>query len=94
MIRLALLALALVIATPGLPPPPAEAQTQKKAEKKKAEKKKAKSPGKGRAGYTAEERKRIQEYARKVCRQEFGASSTVYRIDYKKLRVICNPPGS
>jgi hypothetical protein len=89
MIRLALLALALVIATPSFPPPMAEAQTKKKAEKKKS-----KSPGKGRAGYSAEERKRIQELARKVCREKTGASSTVYRIDYKKLRVICMPPGS
>jgi len=89
MIRLALLAFAFVIATPGFPPSPAEAQTQKKAEKKKT-----KSPGKGRVGYSAEERKRIQELARKVCREKSGASSTVYRIDYKKLRVICMPPGS
>ncbi len=89
MIRIVLLALALVIATPGLQTPPAEAQTQKKAEKKKA-----KPPGKGRTGYSAEERKRIQELARKVCKQKSGASSTVYRIDYKKLRVICMPPGS
>lgn len=90
MIRLALLALALAVAAPGLAPPSAEAQAQKKVEKKK----KTKSPGKGRSGYSAEERKRIQEIARKVCREKTGASSTVYRIDYKNLRVICMPPGS
>jgi hypothetical protein len=88
MIRLVLLALALVIAAPTFTPPPAEAQTQKKAEKKKSKVKK------GRNDYTAEERAKIMEHARQVCRKSQGAPSTVYRIDYRKMVVYCRTPGS
>jgi hypothetical protein len=90
-IRLSLIALALVFSAVTVGAafvPSAEAQTQKKAEKKKKpEKKKAKR--KGRSDYTAEERKKIMERARKVCRDSQGAPSRVYRIDYQKMVVYC-----
>ena len=64
---------------------------------KKAIKKKAnvvtKKPGKSRNEYTAEQRAKILENARAVCRASFGASSTVYRLDYKKWQVTCVRPG-
>lgn len=53
----------------------------------------ARKPGKGRSEYSAEQRAKIMEHARAVCREKFGASSTVYRVDYKKWRVTCVPPG-
>lgn len=93
--RVLLLVLALVfsLVTVGAAlAPSAEAQTQKKAEKKKPEKKKAKK--KGRNDYTAEERKKIMERAREVCRNYEGAPSKVYRIDYQKMVVYCTPPGA
>lgn len=40
------------------------------------------------------ERAEILEYARKVCRDSFRASSTVNKIDDRKRRVTCLPPGS
>jgi hypothetical protein len=89
MIRLSLFALAfalavsLVTVTPGIAPSAAA------AEKKKPEKKKAKK--KGRNDYTAEERKKIMDRARQVCRESEGAPSRVYRIDYKKMVVYCMP---
>lgn len=49
--------------------------------------------GKGHDGYTAEERAKILESARQVCKKNYGAPSTVYRVDYKKLRVTCVRPG-
>ena len=95
MIRLSLLAVALAFSAVTLEAafaPSAEAQTHKQAEKKKPEKKKAKK--KGRNDYTAEERKKIMERARKVCRDNEGAPSRVYRIDYQKQLVYCMPPGA
>jgi hypothetical protein len=89
------LALTLVMAQPGLSlTTTAFAAETKKKPQKKTQKKKDSSPGKGRSGYSAEERKRIMENARKVCREKTGASATVYRIDYQKMRVWCMPPGS
>ena len=94
MIRLTLLALALVIAEPSFSLSIADAAEPQKKNQKKVQKKKDKSSGKGRDGYTAEERKRILENARRVCREKSGASSTVCSIDYKKMRVLCMPPGA
>ena len=70
-----------------------KAEKPQKAKTKKVKKQQA-SRGKGRSGYTAEQRRQLMERARQVCRKEFGASSTVYSVDYKKLRVMCMPPGS
>lgn len=39
------------------------------------------------------DRAKLMEIARKVCRKKYGASSTVYRLDYARKRVICVPPG-
>jgi hypothetical protein len=100
MFRSVAVVLALMIAAPQFAPY-AEAQTQKKSEsKKKTEKKpkkkteKKKSANKGRSDYTPEERAKMMQRGREVCRKEFGAPSTVYRIDYKSLRVYCRMPGS
>jgi hypothetical protein len=48
---------------------------------------------KSREDFTPEQRKKIMEDARQVCIRAYGASSTVYRFDYKKWRVICYRPG-
>jgi hypothetical protein len=48
---------------------------------------------KSSSDYSSEERKKIMELARQICRKKYGASSTVYRIDYTRKSVICVPPG-
>ena len=53
----------------------------------------ARKPGKGRSEYSDEQRAKIMEHARAVCREHYGASSSVYSVDYKKWRVVCVPPG-
>lgn len=84
------LVLALCLAIPAAAPQPAEAATTN-TQKKKAKK----APlGKGRDGYTAEQRKKMMERARQICRKEFGASATVYDVDFRNLRVRCLPPGA
>ena len=96
MFRLSLFALALAFSAVTLGAAFAcfaEAQTQKKAEKKKKPEK-VKAKKKGRNDYTAEERKKIMERARKVCRDNQGAPSRVYRIDYQRQLVYCTPPGA
>lgn len=52
----------------------------------------AKGNHKGRNEYTAEQRQKMMERAREICRKEHGAPSRVYRIDYKKNQVWCVPP--
>lgn len=52
----------------------------------------AKGNHKGRDQYTAAERDKILEAARSLCRRAYGAPSTVYRVDYKRATVWCNPP--
>lgn len=49
---------------------------------------------KGRDGYSADERARFMEDARKLCQKRYGAPSRVYRIDYKRNTVICEGPTS
>lgn len=48
---------------------------------------------KSRSDFTSEQRKKLLEEARQVCIREYGASSSVYSLDYKKWRVICRTPG-
>ena len=48
---------------------------------------------KSRNDFTPEQREKIMANARQVCVKAYGASSTVYRFDYKKWRVICYRPG-
>lgn len=52
-----------------------------------------KKVSKSRNDFTPEQRKKIMEDARQVCIKAYGASSSVYRFDYKKWRVICYRPG-
>jgi hypothetical protein len=52
-----------------------------------------KKTSKSRKDFTPEQRKKIMEDARQVCIKAYGASSSVYRFDYKKWRVICYRPG-
>ena len=52
----------------------------------------AKSNHKGRDVYTPAQREKYMEDARQVCREKFGAPSRVYRIDYKKNLIWCEPP--
>jgi hypothetical protein len=51
------------------------------------------SDGKSRDQFTPEQRKKILEEARQLCIRSYGASSGVYRYEWKKRRVICNTPG-
>ena len=53
----------------------------------------AKGNHKGRDEYTAEQREKYMESARKLCKAKYGAPSRVYRIDYKRNEVWCEPPG-
>ena len=52
-----------------------------------------KADGKAKSEFTAEQRKQILEEARQVCIRAYGASSSVYKYEWKKRRVICNTPG-
>ena len=54
---------------------------------------KRKTTGKSRSEFTAEQRKQILEDARQVCIRKYGASSSVYKFDWKKWQVTCNTPG-
>ena len=42
-----------------------------------------------RADFTAEQRAALLEKARELCKKRYGATSTVYRLDYYKWMVIC-----
>ena len=44
---------------------------------------------KKRSDFTPEQRKKLMEEARKICKKNYGAASTVYRLDYYKWIVIC-----
>jgi hypothetical protein len=48
---------------------------------------------KSTSDYSPEERKKIMEYARQLCKKTYGAPSQVYRLDYSRMRVICTQPG-
>ena len=52
----------------------------------------AKGNHKGRDEYTPAQREKFMEEARQLCRKKYGAPSRVYRIDYKKNLVWCEPP--
>lgn len=57
-------------------------------------KKAAPATHKGVNDYTPEQRAKIMERAREVCRQHHGSPSRVYRVDYKRMRVWCLPPSA
>jgi hypothetical protein len=44
---------------------------------------------KNRSEYTAEQRAKIFETARKICRKKYGAPANVQRIDYGANKVWC-----
>ena len=46
---------------------------------------------KNRSAYTAEQRQKILEEARKICRKRYGAPANVYRIDYASNKIWCSP---
>jgi hypothetical protein len=43
-----------------------------------------------RSDFTPQQRAKMMEEARKLCKKRYGASSTVYKFDYYKWMVICN----
>ena len=47
---------------------------------------------KGRDEYTPAQREKLMERAREICRENYGAPSRVYRFDYKRNTVWCEPP--
>lgn len=71
---LAVLALAVAV---GVALGTAEAATKKK---KKVHK---------RSDFTSEQREKLMESARKLCRKRYGSAAQVYRIDYARWMVIC-----
>jgi len=42
-----------------------------------------------RSDFTAEQREKLMEEARKICRKRYGSAAQVYRIDYARWMVIC-----
>ena len=52
----------------------------------------ATSNHKGRDDYTPAQREKFMERARAVCRKNHGAPSRVYRVDFKRMEVWCEPP--
>lgn len=72
------------------PPPAAQGATKCTSDTKCAVHKKQPAT-KGRSEYSATERAKMMERARKICRSHEGAPSTVYRIDYKRQLVYCTP---
>jgi len=51
--------------------------------------KKKKSTTRQRSDYTPEQREKMMEEARQICKKRFGAGARVYRIDYAKMMVWC-----
>jgi hypothetical protein len=43
-----------------------------------------------RSDFTAEQKAKMMDDARKLCKKRYGAASTVYKLDYYKWNVICN----
>lgn len=54
---------------------------------------KAQANGKSRDEFTPAQRKQIMEEARQLCIRTYGASSSVYRYEWKKRKVICYTAG-
>jgi hypothetical protein len=52
-----------------------------------------KKTSKSRDDFSADQREKMMVEARQICRKRYGASSRVYKIDYKAWRVICTEPG-
>ena len=48
---------------------------------------------KSRSDFTPEQRKMLLEEARKICKKQYGATSRVHYLDYKKWTIICTEPG-
>jgi hypothetical protein len=46
-----------------------------------------------RTDFTAAQRARMMEEARKICKKKYGAPSKVHHIDYIKWSVYCTEPG-
>jgi hypothetical protein len=42
-----------------------------------------------REDFTTEQRAKMMEEARRICKKAYGAGSTVYQLDYYKWKVIC-----
>ena len=43
----------------------------------------------GTGNLSAAQRHKLMEIARGICKRKYGAASTVWRLDYKYLRVTC-----
>jgi hypothetical protein len=39
---------------------------------------------------TSEQRAKLMDYARKICKKSYGASSTVHHVDWSTRKVWCN----
>ena len=46
-----------------------------------------------RPDFTAAQREKMMEEARKICKKKYGAPSRVHHIDYYRWRVYCTEPG-
>ena len=54
---------------------------------------KKKKVTRSRDDFTAEQRDKLMEKARQICVKRYGASSRVWKLDYKAWRVTCTEPG-
>ncbi len=46
-----------------------------------------------REDFSAAEREKLLDSARKLCVKRYGATSRIYKFDYHKWTVICTEPG-
>jgi hypothetical protein len=53
----------------------------------------AKKVARKRTDFTAAQRMKLLEQARQVCVKRYGATSRVYKFDYRKWLVTCTEPG-
>lgn len=54
---------------------------------------KKKKVTRSRDDFTADQRERLMEEARKICIKRYGAGSRVWKLDYKAWRVTCTEAG-
>ena len=76
-----LLATCLTFAVFALPAPSGPDNAVAATTKKKISRK--------RSDFTPEQREKLMEKARQICRKNYGPGSTVYRLDYYHWKVWC-----
>jgi hypothetical protein len=44
-----------------------------------------------RESFTAAQREKIRAEGRRICRKQYGASATLFEVDYYHRRYVCGP---